>query len=278
MRTVLICHREDAIDRDGLARWLASFSDLAGVVVIEEPRSRRIKRVRREITRVGPIRFLDVLAFRLYYRVALARSDARWRAETLQALERRFAPLPPATPVHATASPNSAETEAFLRELAPDVVIARCKVLLKESVFSIARTGTFVLHPGICPEYRNAHGCFWALAEGDVDRVGLTLLRIDRGVDTGPIFGHYRYAYDDRDESHVVIQYRVLLENLDTVAERLREIHRGEAEPIDTLGRASRAWGQPWLTRYIRWKRRARNRPRARARPDPLATETSRDG
>ena len=52
----------------------------------------------------------------------------------------------------------------LLKELAPDLMIARCKTLLKENVFSIPTHGTFVMHPGICPEYRNAHGCFWAIA------------------------------------------------------------------------------------------------------------------
>jgi len=36
------------------------------------------------------------------------------------------------------------------------------------------------MHPGICPEYRNSHGCFWALANDDPERVGVTLLQIDK--------------------------------------------------------------------------------------------------
>src|SRR5436309_328007 len=32
---------------------------------------------------------------------------------------------------------------------------------------SLPARGTFVLHTGICPEYRNAHGCFWALARSE---------------------------------------------------------------------------------------------------------------
>ena len=27
---------------------------------------------------------------------------------------------------------------------------------------------------------------------------------------------------------------------------------------VDTSGRASNTWGQPWLSRYLRWKRAAR--------------------
>ena len=35
-RIVLICHAESRLNRDGIARWLASFTDLVGIVLIEE--------------------------------------------------------------------------------------------------------------------------------------------------------------------------------------------------------------------------------------------------
>ena len=52
-------------------------------------------------------------------------------------------------------------------------------------------TGHSSMHPGICPEYRNSHGCFWALARRDLDHVGATLLQIDEGSDTGPVYAYY---------------------------------------------------------------------------------------
>jgi methionyl-tRNA formyltransferase len=137
--------------------------------------------------------------------------------------------------------------------VAPDVTIARCKVILRRETFGIARAGTFVLHPGICPEYRNAHGCFWALARRDLERVGMTLLRVDEGVDTGPVFLRATAAVDERRESHVVVQYRVVLDNLDTIAAALRAAWRGAA-PLPAAGRHSATWGQPWLSAYVRWK------------------------
>ena len=190
-----------------------------------------------------------------------------WRESKLQEL-RELYPDDPRVPVLRTHSPNSPEAEAFVRGLRPDVMIARCKTLLKESVFSTPTRGTFVMHPGVCPEYRNAHGCFWALARGDHGRVGMTLLRIDRGVDTGPVYGYYSYPFDEAAESHSVVQARVVFDNLDALARKLKEIGRGEAAPLDTAGRESGEWGQPWLTSYLRWKRRAR-----RARSERAVTE-----
>jgi hypothetical protein len=258
VKTLLICHADAPLDREGLARWLASFSDFVGMIVLHEDRSKLVARSKREIKRVGRLRFLDVVAFRLYYKLMLARKDAEAEGRMLEALRERFPALPADLPVLHTASPNSPEAERFLTEHQPDVMIARCKVILKERIFTIPTRGTFVMHPGICPEYRTAHGCFWALAEGDTTRVGMTLLQIDKGVDTGPVYGFFSYPYDERRESHIVIQARTVLDNLDAIRDKLIEIADGRATPLDVRGHGSAVWGQPWLTKYVAWKRRAR--------------------
>jgi Formyl transferase len=277
MRTLLICHEGADLDRVGLAHWLASFSDLAGVVVLREPKQRLWRRIRREIKRVGTLRFPDVLAFRLYYKFALAAQDRAWEQGRLEELRRQY-PAPVAAPELLTDSPNSAEAEAFIRACNADIVIARCKTLLKERIFTLPPQGTFVMHPGICPEYRNAHGCFWALAKGDLTRVGMTLLRIDRGVDTGPVYGYYTYDFDELNESHARIQQRSVLDNLDTLAAKLRAVYQDEAVPLDTTGRTSATWGQPWLSKYFAWRRNARRRQRAADTATATTGAAAREG
>ena len=260
MRTVLICHAGARLPLGGLTRWIASFSELAGIVVIHEKGSRTRGRIRREIDRVGWFRFLDVLAFRLYSRVALTESDRAYMDWQLAELQRQYPDAPADVPEIHTHSPNTKKVRAFLRDQAPDLALALCKNILLKSVFTIPTHGTYVFHPGICPEYRNAHGCFWALARGDLERVGMSLIRIDAGIDTGGVYGTFSYPYDEVAESHNVIQNRVVYENLDALADRLREIAAGTASPIDTSGRESAEWGQPWLSAYLGWKRAARRR------------------
>jgi hypothetical protein len=262
MRTLLICHEGAALDRDGLARWLRSFSTFTGTVVIREPGGRLRKRIAREVKRVGWWRFLDVLAFRTFHRLVRAAGDRRWERHELDRLGARY-PDDAAAPEVVVSSPNADEAERFIRQQRPDLVIARCKTLLSERIFTIPALGTFVMHPGICPEYRNAHGCFWAMAAGDRGNVGMTLLRIDKGVDTGPVFGYFRVDADPR-ESHVVTQHRVVIEHLDAIRDTLLEIEAGTATPIDTTGRPSAAWGQPWLSAAIKMRRRFATEVRSR--------------
>src|SRR4051812_23465612 len=112
MRTLLICHDDAPLDREGLARWLGSFSTFTGAIVIREPRARLRKRIAREIKRVGVWRFLDVLAFRIVHRVRRAALDRQWEWQALETLRHSF-PQRADAPELPVGSPNSAESEAF---------------------------------------------------------------------------------------------------------------------------------------------------------------------
>lgn len=258
MKTALIYHVGDDLNGEGLTRWLASFSEVVAVVAIAEPKSRLWLRTKNELKRSGLIPVVDVFLFRLFYKFFLSKKDRKWEIQTLEEIRTRYPVPSPLPPTLVTATPNSPETEAFLKEHTPDIVVARCKFLLKKRIFRIPSKGTFVMHPGICPNYRNAHGCFWALANNDTENVGMTLLKIDTGIDTGPVYGYYTCSFDSFQDSHIKIQAKTVLDNLDSLQEKFIDIYNGTATTIDTTGRPSGEWGQPWLTAYLRWKRRAR--------------------
>src|SRR5258708_11740333 len=117
MKTLLICHDSAQLDQVVLARWLNSFSNLVGVVVIQERPNRIWRRVQREIKRVGALRFLDALAFRLYYRIFLADQDRRWERQEIRAKCLIYGDISPGTAIFKTASPYTRATETFIRTL-----------------------------------------------------------------------------------------------------------------------------------------------------------------
>lgn len=257
-RVALICHADDPMDVEGVAGWLASRFQLVGTVQLRESPGRFITKLRREFKRVGLPRLLDVLAYRVYYRLRLQRRDTAWLEGELARLRSLYPADLARIPVLTAADPNSMQVRDFLRGLEPDMVIARCKFILRPELLNIPAHGTYVLHPGICPEYRNAHGCFWAFANRDLGRVGMTLLRADPGVDTGPMLLQASYQFDELRESAQVVQYRVVLENLEAIGASLLAAWRGTGDVISKEGRRSTAWGQPQLSAYLRWKRAAR--------------------
>jgi folate-dependent phosphoribosylglycinamide formyltransferase PurN len=255
---VLICHGNDPIDCEGIASWLAKGFVLAGIVVLQDKPGALLRKLRQEYRRVGALRMLDVILFRLVYKWRHARADAKWVQDKVRELQQRYAADLAAVPRLVANDPNTDAVHDFIAGLQPQFALARCKHILQKKIFGIPRFGTYALHPGICPLYRNAHGCFWALVNRDLAHVGMTLLKVDSGIDTGPVYLQSSYPYDETIESHIVIQHRVVLENLDAIATVLYGISTCTVLPKTIALRRSFNWGQPWFTAYVHWQRLAR--------------------
>lgn len=251
---VLICHEDDPIDREAIAAWLACTFTLSGIVLLRESRGSLAKKLKREYRRVGLLRLLDVILFRVVYRVLQVRRDAQWVEAALKRMRAKYPAQSDGVRQLVTDDPNSEPVREFIKRLNPDFALARCKWILRPEIFEIPRFGTYALHPGICPMYRNAHGCFWAIVNGDLENVGMTLLRIDAGIDTGPVHLYGRCAFDEDLESHIVIQHKVVLENLDAVTKALYAIAAGTGQAVAPAGHCSVNRGQPWLSAWLRWK------------------------
>ena len=253
LRVVLMAHDEEPLHAGAVADWLAEREDLRGIIrIVDPPRARR-RRVRRELKRSGVVGFMDVVAWRLYHRLRFGAESRRVRARLLEGLRPAAGSAASGSaPTLRTSGPSSPEVQAFLEHADADIMIALVKHILKPAVFMMPRHGTFVFHPGICPEYRNAHGCFWALARGDRNRVGMTVLRIDEGVDTGPVFGYFTLPEARWSSSPIALQHQVVLENLGAITDLLRDVVAGRAAPVDVADRESGTWGQPRLTAWLR--------------------------
>jgi len=75
-----------------------------------------------------------VVAFRAYARLRLAHGDTAWEARTVADLRRRYPVDLEAIPHITVSTPNGDDARSFLTRVQPDVVIARCKVILKPDI------------------------------------------------------------------------------------------------------------------------------------------------
>ncbi len=90
-------------------------------------------------------------------------------------------------PVTTCADANAPDVLRRLAERRPDlVVVAGWPRILGQDFLDIARLGVVNAHPSMLPEYRGRHPLFWTLLNGD-RRAGITLHRVTRDVDAGPI-------------------------------------------------------------------------------------------
>lgn len=250
---VLLRHQNSTFDREVIGRRLQSDSNLIAEIVIKPDRRRQFNTLKHQYKRSGVTGLIDALALRIYHRYSQAPKTNRKIDKLIQNNVEGFLPID--VPSYTVSSPNNSETKQILAELDPDVMLARTKVLLKQNVYEMPTYGTLVIHPGLCPEYRNQHGCFWALANGERERVAYSLLRIDEGIDTGSVLSQSGVSYNPRDDSHIYIQYKVVTDNLDEIVKSINNIE--EQEAIDTRNRESAIWGMPTLSAWITWKHRA---------------------
>ena len=82
---------------------------------------------------------------------------------------------------------KSADAVEFLKRIAPDVVvIIAYGQIIPCALLEIPKLGWINLHGSLLPRYRGAAPIQRAILNGDT-RTGLTTMRIDAGLDTGPI-------------------------------------------------------------------------------------------
>ena len=102
-------------------------------------------------------------------------------------------------PVEKPASLKPAEAQARLRELAPDVmVVAAYGLILPPPALEIAPRGCLNIHASLLPRWRGAAPIQRALLAGDAT-TGICIMRMDAGLDTGPVLLERSLAIGPRD-------------------------------------------------------------------------------
>lgn len=91
-------------------------------------------------------------------------------------------------PVYQPPSLRTAEQRQPLVDIQPDlIVVAAYGLILGQSVLELPTQGCVNLHASLLPRYRGASPISAAILNGDHE-TGVTLMRMERGLDTGPMF------------------------------------------------------------------------------------------
>ena len=100
--------------------------------------------------------------------------------------------------------PERARDEKFiagLGALRPDlIVVVAYGQILPPAILDLPRHGCVNVHTSLLPRYRGAAPIQWAIANGDRE-TGVTLMKMDAGLDTGPIISQCRTAILPADDS-----------------------------------------------------------------------------
>ncbi len=103
--------------------------------------------------------------------------------------------------------PERARDDAFagaLRDLRPDLIaVAAYGQILPPSILDLPRFGCLNVHTSLLPRYRGAAPIQWAILNGDAE-TGVTIMKMDPGLDTGDILTQARTPIHPEDTSETL--------------------------------------------------------------------------
>jgi len=122
------------------------------------------------------------------------------------------------------------ESYEYFRIAAPDVVvIIAYGQIIPARLIEIPRLGWINLHGSLLPKYRGAAPIHWAIASGET-RTGLTTMRIDAGLDTGPTLLKHETEIAP-DETTPELYARLARAGAPLIVETLRGLASGTITP-----------------------------------------------
>jgi methionyl-tRNA formyltransferase len=103
--------------------------------------------------------------------------------------------------------PIKARDEKFiaeLRELKPDLmIVVAYGQILPQNILDLPQFGCLNVHTSLLPKYRGAAPIQWAIADGEAE-TGVTIMKMDAGLDTGPVLSTRRTPILPTDDSQIL--------------------------------------------------------------------------
>ena len=133
---------------------------------------------------------------------------------------------------------NHPEVLRLAREMQPDLIAVFGTSLLRGELLNEGRLGIVNLHGGLSPEYRGADCTFWALYNGEPEKIGCTLHYINAGIDTGKLIAHICPAVQAEDDE-LTLFWRGVRESAAAYTELIGRLAQGErfGQPQSHQGR-----------------------------------------
>lgn len=208
---------------------LAEHFDL--VCSIRERQVPRRTLVRGRLRRLGAVRVVDQLIFQTLITHALKARSRDRQAEIIASNGWQGVCLP--EPVVDVESVNAPEVAERLTESDPDVIVISGTRILGKRLLSRLRQPVVNIHAGLTPRYRGVHGAYWALAEARPDLAGVTVHRVDAGIDTGAVLATapIQVSPGDNFTTYPLLQLAAGLPLLLDVVSRLARGERWSIEP-----------------------------------------------
>ncbi len=218
-----------------------------------EPHVSRLALLRSRIRKLGLWPVLNQVAF-----VALIRPLLNFRGKTRIRRICRSNGLETTRPLSAWIknidNANSPACEEFLRSTPADIIIVNGTRILRSHILAATQAVFINTHQGITPQYRGAHGAYWALLENDPAHCGVTVHLVDEGIDTGNIVGQAKID-PQADDNFPTYAYLQTAAAIPLLLAGISDIMAGTLKTSAISG-TSKVWYHPGFFTYLTGRRR----------------------
>jgi hypothetical protein len=247
-----------------LVDWLAQRTDLraviwGGVDYWAYSWRGRLRFFWRRAKRYSIFKILDEILFYSFYRFFLQERDAFYMNRMIKAYRDEHNVFGSSKPfrVMRVGDVNTPEVRETLVSEGVDVMFVDClDAYVKPFIYEAPRLGTYLWHEGFTPEYRGFHCPLYTIANKELDKLGSTFLKMDRGFDTGPVVLQTPVRdVDPLTEPYGYIAHKGILDSLPEVEKVIAALEAGQPLPsVDREGAPSRIYTRPGITDYIRFR------------------------
>lgn len=146
-------------------------------------------------------------------------------------------------------SANGAKCIEQLQQINPDIVLVNGTRILSKKLLNSIPAIFINMHAGITPLYRGVHGGYWALTQRDLSNCGVTIHKVDAGVDTGDTLYQQTIEITSKD-NFCTYPYLQFVAGLPLLKQAIRDLPQLQPKR-DTQQTKSKQWYHPTLFQYI---------------------------
>lgn len=169
--------------------------------------------------------------------------------------------------LHRVPSHNGPECLRLIADIDPDIVIVYGTMIIGSKVIAASRK-LINLHTGLSPVYRGSDTIFWPLHNGEPEHLGVTVHRLDAGVDSGPILARGKPTLEPGDDADRLFAKSVAV-GAELLCRAVRRDFEGKARPLGQDLQSGREYKsvQRTLAAERRTRKLLRNGLISKARP-----------
>ena len=149
---------------------------------------------------------------------------------------------------------NSQKSIDTIKKISPDVILVIGTRIIHSKVLESSSAFFINTHVGITPQYRGVHGAYWALANNDIENCGVTIHRVDKGIDTGGVIlqAPISFSKDDNFMTYKYLQFSKAIDLLQSALETIK--NTGKLLEVPRKDVESNLYYHPTATGYLyRW-------------------------